>query len=135
MQIFNPFEAAYAAVLSAMRKTFGYDRSIGSLWTLLLDWRYRLQETDLADETVECYVDRVERFIDWLEDGVIIEEGDAGTEHLRSDIVALWFQSLAIDGKRPSTVRTYFNTLHRFMRWLESEGFVAEDPMNGMVLR
>jgi site-specific recombinase XerD len=101
--------------------------SVGDLVSLLPSWRRHLRAANLADRTVQSYLEAAQQFADFLETRGMPRSVDAiSREHVESFIetlLARW---------KPGTAASRYRSLQQLFRWLVDEGEISNSPMAKM---
>src|SRR5450759_3031950 len=101
--------------------------SVGDLVSLLPSWRRHLRAANLADRTVQSYLEAAQQFADFLETRGMPRSADAiSCEHVESFIetlLARW---------KPGTAASRYRSLQQLFRWLVDEGEISNSPMAKM---
>jgi site-specific recombinase XerD len=103
------------------------EMSVGALASLLPSWRRHLRAANLADRTVQSYLEAAQQFTDFLEERGMPRAVDGiSREHIETfieNILSRW---------SPATAGSRYRSLQQLFRWLVDEGEISNSPMAKM---
>ena len=104
--------------------------SAESLESLRASFNRSLRVEGKAERTVVLYGQSITYFSGWLTE----QAREAEVSEVTKANVLGWLDALGARGLAPSTIRTRWRGLHRFVSWLLAEGIITTDPLAGIMV-